>query len=463
MQATPSGFDARRIPALHLLLILALGGLALLAQGLVRFEYLVPDRAIIDALLFSQLLGVHEVVLKYFVLLPVIPTVFGLALLPTMIGVRQLAFPKLAVGALALHALAAVLLVLAFLQAKVEPGWAYAVGSSTSITNVSATFLVSLALMFMTMQLTALNLIVTIYRVRRPTLPPFVSSLYWAGWLMLIVLPVALSAIVMALAESTLSMGMFDAARGGMPTLLPWVFGLTSTPMQAIVLLPVLGLAATILSPEETQADDRSRRTYWYMAAFALLSLPAFDLRAMPGDLSWLTTQLGAFFKALMLVPLFPLALNLARTRLAPWTVARLYALAALALIILFAPLDLFLNLGGATAIFGTGYLADGHFRMMIAGSCLLIVLGGGHHFLRSPMLAGGNVATFVGIVLLFSLMATHLPMLIIGQHAIPSGYAVYPARFLPLQVLITFGGVVFVTSLIAGVLQLARRVTYTS
>lgn len=459
MQELPTGFETRRLPSLHLLLILAVGGLALLAQGLVRFEFLVPTRAIINALLFSQLLNLHDVALKYFVLLPVIPLVFGPALLPKMLGVRQLAFPRLAVAALVLHGLAALLLVVAFLQAKVEPGWAYAVGSVATQSNVSATFLASLAGMFFALQLTALNLIVTIQRTHRSTWVPFVSSLYWTGWLMLIVLPIALAALVLAWAESSLSMGMFDAARGGMPTLLPWIIGLTSTPMQAMVLLPVLGLAATILSSDQEAPSARTQRTHWYLAAFALLSLPALDLRAMPGDISWVTTQVGSFFKVLMLVTLFPLAVNLARTRLAPWTVARLYALGALALIVLFAPLDLFLNLGGATAIFDNGYLVDGHFRMMVAGSCLLIVMGAGHHFLHEPQSIGGNLATFLAIVLFFGLMVTHLPMLIIGQHAIPSGYAVYPSRFLPLQVLITFGGVVFVTGFLAGLLQLVRRV----
>ena len=69
-----------------------LGGLAI---SINRLNLLTPEGALVDADTYNKLFTIHGVIMVFFFLVPVIPTVLGNFLLPMMIGAKDLAFPRL--------------------------------------------------------------------------------------------------------------------------------------------------------------------------------------------------------------------------------------------------------------------------------------------------------------------------------------------------------------------------------
>ena len=87
--------DHKRIAILYLVpvtLMFFLGGLAI---SINRLNLLTPEGGLVDADTYNKLFTIHGVIMVFFFLVPVIPTVLGNFLLPMMIGAKDLAFPRL--------------------------------------------------------------------------------------------------------------------------------------------------------------------------------------------------------------------------------------------------------------------------------------------------------------------------------------------------------------------------------
>ena len=451
--------DHRCIGKLYLVAITVFAVIGVAAMAMARSVVSFPNGTETASFTQGQLLGLHYTLMKFFFLLPVIPAVVGHALLPAMVGAPRLAFPRIALTAFILFLLGGLLVLIAFLQGGIEPGWAYAVGSPMTRGTVSAGYLAGLFLACLSLQLTGLNLIVTLRQSKQRPLPLLAKSLFWAGCLMQVALPLVASAIAIGLMEKLLPFGVLDAAMDAMPTLLPWFLGVASTPMKFIILLPALGVACALFPVERGTSRAGVRHMGWYIAAMAVLSVLAVDLRVMPGDVSSLFSLLGAFYKILVLLPLFALIVHIlvaAAHRWEGWTGARLYAAGMLALVLVFLPLDLFLSLG-ISSVFSGSYLATAHFHFMIAAAGLLAFLGAMHQWW--PELGGNPVrdtwAKPIAVVILVGFAATFLPMIVLGQHGFSPGSAVYPPSYQPLHVLASAGGSILSAGLLGSLFLL--------
>src|SRR5215210_1357172 len=87
--------DHKRIAILYLwgvTLFFFLGG----AFAVVfRLELMTPEADLVESETYNRLFTLHGVVMVFFFLIPVIPSVLGNFLVPLMIGARDLAFPRL--------------------------------------------------------------------------------------------------------------------------------------------------------------------------------------------------------------------------------------------------------------------------------------------------------------------------------------------------------------------------------
>src|ERR1700751_1955694 len=87
--------DHKRIALLYLgsiTFFFFLGGLFAL---IIRLELLTPAGDLVQAETYNKLFTMHGVVMVFFFLIPAIPAVLGNFLIPMMIGVKDLAFPRL--------------------------------------------------------------------------------------------------------------------------------------------------------------------------------------------------------------------------------------------------------------------------------------------------------------------------------------------------------------------------------
>src|SRR5207244_9164797 len=87
--------DHKRIAILYLItvtLMFFVGGLAI---TIVRLNLMTPEGGLVSADTYNRLFTIHGVIMVFFFLVPVVPTVLGNFCLPLMIGAKDLAFPRL--------------------------------------------------------------------------------------------------------------------------------------------------------------------------------------------------------------------------------------------------------------------------------------------------------------------------------------------------------------------------------
>ena len=166
--------DHKRIAILYLIpvtLMFFIGGLAI---SIDRLNLMTPAGGLVDADTYNKLFTVHGVIMVFFFLVPVIPTVLGNFFLPMMIGARDLAFPRINLLSWYLYMLGAAWTLFAVLAGGVDTGWTFYTpySSASSHYNVTLT-MVGVVIAGFSSLLTGLNFIVTVHWLRAPGLTWF--------------------------------------------------------------------------------------------------------------------------------------------------------------------------------------------------------------------------------------------------------------------------------------------------
>src|SRR5947208_1456732 len=87
--------DHKRIAILYLLVVTVMFFVAGFAITIVRLNLMTPAGGLVTADTYNKLFTLHGVIMVFFFLVPVIPTVLGNFFIPLMIGAKDLAFPRL--------------------------------------------------------------------------------------------------------------------------------------------------------------------------------------------------------------------------------------------------------------------------------------------------------------------------------------------------------------------------------
>src|SRR5919205_3272021 len=179
------------------------GGMAVV----IRLELATPAGDLVSDETYNKLFTMHGVIMVFFFLIPVIPTVLGNFLVPIMIGAKDLAFPKLNLASWYIFMLGGLFTLYALVSGGVDTGWTFYAPFSTvsSTTNVIPTALGIFITGFSSI-LTGLNFIVTVHRMRAPgmtwfRLPLFVWSHYATALIQVLGTPVIAVTIVLLFVE----------------------------------------------------------------------------------------------------------------------------------------------------------------------------------------------------------------------------------------------------------------------
>lgn len=429
---------AHRLGRRYLVLACACTVLALVAAGLVRLEHLSPNAHRMMPGLFGQLLGLERTLLEWFVLLPALPFGIGLPLLAARTD-RGLAFPRLARAAwwLLLAGLGGVLH--AFVAGGVETGWVYAVAHPGTHARVAPSYLGGLLLAGVGLQLQALVLLATLRRSGLVARSVFAAGLAAACLGLLVAMPIRVAALAAALGELWFPLGLFDAARGGDPLLLPVLHAFAATPLQMTMITAVLAAVAHALDVDRHLDVRACRHARGALLLLPVMALPAVDTQGLPQVLSPLLVLAGGWFHVLLMLPLFLCIGLLFRGAAAHGHTSAPrphYGMAALVLVTLLAPLDLFLRMPYGS-LYHQGYLGSAVRLLLPCGATLFAALA-----LATPGAPQATRHGWFGTALLtFGLLATGLPLLVLGARGLAPELAVYPPELLPWQVLVLAGG----------------------
>src|SRR5437667_12399494 len=117
--------DHKRIAILYLLTVTAMFFIGGAAVTIVRLNLMTPEGGLVEADTYNRLFTIHGVIMVFFFLVPVVPTVLGNFCIPMMIGAKDLAFPRLNLASWYLFVLAAGWTLYAMLADGVDTGWTF--------------------------------------------------------------------------------------------------------------------------------------------------------------------------------------------------------------------------------------------------------------------------------------------------------------------------------------------------
>jgi cytochrome c oxidase subunit 1 len=245
--------DHKRIAILYLLTVTAMFFIGGVAITIARLNLMTPDGRLVEADTYNRLFTLHGVIMVFFFLVPVIPTVLGNFFIPLMIGAKDLAFPRINLASWYLFIIAAGWTLYAVLAGGLDTGWTFYTPYTTQSSRYNVVpALIGIVISGFSSIFTGMNFIVTIHKLRAPglywwRLPIFVWTIYATSFIFLLAVPVLAMALILEVLERILHIGVFDPAMGGDPLLFQHLFWFYSHPAVYIMILPGMGVASEVI------------------------------------------------------------------------------------------------------------------------------------------------------------------------------------------------------------------------
>jgi cytochrome c oxidase subunit 1 len=433
--------DHKRIALLYLIVVTVMFFIGGAAITIVRLNLMTPEGRLVEADTYNRLFTLHGVIMVFFFLVPVIPTVLGNFCLPLMIGAKDLAFPRINLASWYLFVLGAIWTVYAMLAGGVDTGWTFyqPFTSQSSHYNVVPT-LIGIVIAGFSSIFTGLNFIVTTHRLRAPgltwfRLPLFVWTLYATSFIFLLAVPVLAMALILVAIERFTKIGIYDPALGGDPLLFQHLFWFYSHPAVYIMILPGMGVVSEVIP------CFARKRLYGYtfvaLSSFGIAGL-SFLVWAHHMFVAGISMYAAMVFSILSYAVAVPSAIKVFN-----WTATlykgsitfetpMLFALGFVAMFTIGGLTGLFLAALGMDMHVHDTYFVIAHFHFIMVGGMVMAYMGGLHFWW--PKMTGRMYsewwAKLAAIIIFVGFFFTFLPQFIAGYNGMPRRYHKYPPEF---------------------------------
>jgi cytochrome c oxidase subunit I len=446
--------DHKRIALLYLLpvtLAFFIGGVAI---SIGRLNLVTPDSPLVDGDTYNKLFTIHGIVMVFFFLVPVIPTVLGNFFLPMMIGAKDLAFPRLNLLSWYLYMLGAAWTGVAVLAGGVDTGWTFYTpySSEASHYNVVMT-MTGVVIAGFSSLLTGLNFIVSIHWLRAPglqwfRLPIFVWTMYATSFIFLLAVPVIAMTLILVIIERVWQIGIFDPALGGDPLLFQHLFWFYSHPAVYIMILPGMGVVSEVIP-----CFARKQLYGYKFVAFSSFGIAAlgFFVWAHHMFVAGLSLYAAMIFSALSFLVAVPSAIKVFN-----WTATlykasitfeapMLYALGFVCMFTFGGMGGLFLATLGMDMHVHDTYFVVAHFHFIMVGGMVMGYMAGLHYWW--PKITGRMYSDWwsriAAIILFVGFFMTFLPQFVLGYNGMPRRYHMYAPEFQVWNVMSTAGATI--------------------
>jgi len=444
--------------------------LAGFAALVMRVQLAVPENELVGPETYNQVFTMHGLTMMLIVAVPVMEGL-AIAMIPLLLGTRELAFPRLTAYGYWLYLAGASTLWLGLLvRAAPDAGWfAYPPLSEGRFARTLGVDLYATAVPMLELAaiVAAVELVVSILTHRAPGMSLNRMPLYaWSVLVMAGMIVIAMPALVvdglLLEADRALGTAFFDPIAGGSPLLWQHLFWFFGHPEVYIMMLPGVGIVAMIT------ATFARRRTIGYtLVAYSLVAIGAISFAVWAHHMfqtSEATLGMGLFSAATMSIVIpsgiivFSTLATLAYGR-PIWRFPLLYVLAYIWVFVI----------GGLTGVEIASMPFDGqaedtyflvaHFHYVLLGSVILPLLAGLAFWW--PKLVGRLPNERLGVasfVLVFAgVNLTFFPMHLAGLRGMPRRVYTYPAGLgwdMP-QLLATLGAFVLLVGLVVYALSL--------
>jgi len=457
----------KRIGMLYLVVIIFFAFASGILGQVLRVELMEPGQTIVAPQTYNVLFSLHGIIMVFFVVIPLVPAVFGNFFLPVLVGAQDMSFPRINLASWYFY-LAGITLVLVSVftgGGGVDTGWTFYVPYSLRTTvNVSLAVL-GVFMLGMSSILTGLNLITTTHQLRAPgmkwrQLPLSVWSIYSTAWIQVLATPVVGITLLLIFAERVLGIGVFDPAKGGDPLLYQHLFWIYSHPAVYIMILPAMGVISDIFAVF-------ARKSIFGYKAIAYSSIAIAGIGSLVwGHHMFVSGEAGVasiVFSLLTFLVAVPSAIKIfnwvatlykGSIRVEP---PFLFALAFVFFFLIGGLTGLMLGALGTDVHLTDTYFVVGHFHYVIFGGMGFGVLAAFHYWL--PKITGRmydkRIATISWLISFVGFNGLYFPFLVLGVQGMPRRYFDYPAQFEGLQMLATVGGFVLFAGMVMVLLNL--------